>query len=112
MIHKDPGDSEVTEVALDLAWPEGLYSLSHVALPFPIDDRLYGGQDTGESPGMQRGRIELRGERGVLQIPAVDMLRRRWNPFYPYMEQRLLEFVGLAASRVNLAIDRGFAPSS
>ena len=58
------------------------------------------------------GRIELRGERGVLQIPAVDMLRLRWNPFYPYMEQRLLEFVGLAASRVNLAIDRGFAPSS
>ncbi len=112
VIHKEPGDSEVTERALDLAWPEGLYSLSHVALPFPIDDPLYGGQDTGDSPGIHLGRIELRGERGVLQIPAADMLRLRWNPFYPYMEQRLLEFVGLVPPRSNRAIDRGLAPSS
>jgi hypothetical protein len=34
--------------------------------------------------------------RGVLQIPTSDMLRLRWNPFYPYMERRLLEFVRLA----------------
>jgi hypothetical protein len=35
----------------------------------------------------------LRGERGALQINAADMLRLRYNPFYPYMERRLLEFL-------------------
>ena len=43
---------------------------------------------------LQIGKLALRGERGVLQIPAADMLRLRWNPFYSYMEQRLLEFTG------------------
>ena len=31
----------------------------------------------------------------VLQISASDMLRVRWNPFYPYVEARVLEFLGL-----------------
>ena len=31
-----------TERALDLAWPRNVFSLSHVALPFPPDDPLYG----------------------------------------------------------------------
>ena len=39
--------------------------------------------------------MDLRGERGVLKIPAADMLRLRWNPFYPFMERRLLEFARL-----------------
>jgi hypothetical protein len=36
----------------------------------------------------------MRGERDVLQVRAADMLRLRWNPFYPYVEQRLLAFLG------------------
>jgi len=31
---------------------------------------------------------------GVLQVPAADMLRLRRNPFYPYIEMRVLEFLG------------------
>jgi hypothetical protein len=42
------------------------------------------------------GNMDLRGEREVLQIPAEDMIRLRWNPFYSYLERRLLEFVHLA----------------
>jgi hypothetical protein len=37
--------------------------------------------------------MALRGERGALRISAVDMLRLRWNPFYYYLEKRVLEFV-------------------
>jgi len=88
-----PGDSDI-----GLSWPDDLYSLAHVALPFPPQDTLYGGQPEDESPGIQLGDIALRGERGVLQIPAADMLRLRWNPFYPYVEGRVLEFLGLGAS--------------
>ncbi len=93
---KIPGRIKIAEIPLGLKWPRGIYSLSHVALPFPINDPLYGGSYSGGNPGIRLGNIELRGERGVLQISAADMLRLRWNPFYPYMERRLLEFVHLA----------------
>jgi alpha-beta hydrolase superfamily lysophospholipase len=93
LLHKRPGGSEISESPLDLAWPIGVYSLSHVALPFPPDDPLYGGPDHGASPGIQIGNLALRGERGVLQISAADILRLRWNPFHSYMARRLLEFM-------------------
>jgi hypothetical protein len=92
---KVPGDSETTEIPLKLAWPKKLYSLSHVALPFPPEDPLYGRSDSFKSPGVHLGSLSLRGERGVLQIPASDMLRLRWNPFYAFMDQRLFEFFRL-----------------
>lgn len=80
---------------LNLAWPENIYSLSHVALPFPKNDPLYGVDEGKRVPRIRLGNLAFRGERGVLQIPAADMLRQRWNPFYDYMEQRVLEFMGL-----------------
>jgi alpha-beta hydrolase superfamily lysophospholipase len=95
---KRPGDNEIAEMSMGLMWPQGVYSLSHVALPFSPNDPLYGGPAAGNSPGIKLGDLALRGERGMLQIPAAAMLRLRWNPFYPYMERRLLEFVRLAGS--------------
>jgi alpha-beta hydrolase superfamily lysophospholipase len=94
LFQKRPGAGAVTESPLALAWPTDVYSLSHVALPFPADDPLYGSGVDDESPGIQIGSFALRGERGVLQISAADMLRLRWNPFHTYVEQRLLEFTG------------------
>jgi len=92
---KRVGSVEITELPTGLRWPHDVYSLSHVALPFPADDPLYGGEQAAASPGIQLGKLALRGERGVLRIRASDMLRIRWNPFYPHMEQRLLAFLGL-----------------
>ena len=100
VISKGPGKKITKAVAADsgMSWPDSQYSLSHVALPFPPDDALYGGQPLEESPGISIGDIALRGERGVLQISASDMLRLRWNPFFAYIERRMLDFVGLGAS--------------
>jgi alpha-beta hydrolase superfamily lysophospholipase len=92
---KRPGDLRIHQLTIGLEWPDGLYSLAHVALPFPAGDPLYGVEDTGDSPGIQLGSQALRGERGVLRISASDMLRLRWNPFYPYLERRISEFVRL-----------------
>ena len=39
------------------------------------------------------GKLALRGEKGVLQISGTDMLRLRWNPFYPYIEDRVVAMV-------------------
>ena len=96
VVHRwDPGDDAPTVKKTGLSWPVDLYSLAHVALPFPPEDVLYGGRPKGENPGLHLGKIALRGERGVLQIGAADMLRLRWNPFYPYVEGRVLGFLGL-----------------
>ena len=87
-----PGETAITEAKLGLSWPAGLYSLAHVALPFPPNDPLYGGPTSGEeSPGIHLGELALRGERGVLQIGAEDMLRLRWNPFHAYIAERVVE---------------------
>lgn len=94
-----PGEAASSETALGLAWPDEVYSLAHVALPFAPDDPVYGGRPLGKSPGVHLGDLALRGERGVLQIPASDMLRLRWNPFYPYLESRILAFVGLSGDQ-------------
>ena len=96
VISRLPGKDGVSDSELGLSWPDDVYSLAHVALPFSPEDPLYGGDASGESPGISLGNIALRGERGVLQVAASDMLRLRWNPFYAYVEARLLEFVGLA----------------
>ena len=90
-----PGLQEIREEATGLSWPSGIFSLSHVALPFPASDLLYGDGTTRNSPGIELGILALRGERGALRISAVDMLRLRWNPFYSYLEKRVLEFVKL-----------------
>jgi alpha-beta hydrolase superfamily lysophospholipase len=93
VLQKEPGDFKITPKPIDMKWPVNIYSLSHVALPFPVNDPLYGMIDSNDNSKIQLGHMDLRGERGVLQIPAEDMLRLRWNPFYPYVEQRILEFV-------------------
>jgi alpha-beta hydrolase superfamily lysophospholipase len=95
---KRPGEKHFTNSSIGLSWPEDIYSLAHVALPFPADDPLYGGHPPQKSPGLHLGELALRGERGALQISASSMLRLRWNPFYPYVEKRVLEFLGLEDS--------------
>jgi alpha-beta hydrolase superfamily lysophospholipase len=75
-------------------WPPGVFSLSHVALPFPPTDPVYGGPEAVGS-GIELGNLAPRGERGVLRISGTDLLRLRWNPFYDYVENRVLQFTGL-----------------
>ena len=76
-------------------WPLGIYSLAHVALPFPPDDPVYGGPSAAESPGIQLGNLALRGEHGVLRVSGTDLLRLRWNPFFDYVQSRTLTFMRL-----------------
>jgi alpha-beta hydrolase superfamily lysophospholipase len=98
VIRKQAGSTGIDSISLDIEWPRGIHSLSHVALPFPKSDPLYGENSSAENPGLHLGNIALQGERGVLKVPATAMLRLRWNPFYPYIERRVLDFVSLNRS--------------
>jgi alpha-beta hydrolase superfamily lysophospholipase len=86
-----PGARTATVRPLDLAWPRGVYSLSHVALPFPPDDPVYGTQGPRRGP-LPFGTLEIRGERGVFVVPASEVARLRSNPFFPYLAERVLSF--------------------
>lgn len=87
---KPPGSGESIDRPLDLEWPAEVYSMSHTAVPFPIDDPVY-----GQSPGEESfiGNLPLRGEKQVLRIPSGSLLRLRHNPFHPYMVERINEAI-------------------
>jgi hypothetical protein len=88
------GTTVLTEAPLGLSWPDGMFSLSHVALPFPEDDPIYGGAGNGRAVGsISLGRLSPRGERGALIIPADVLMRVTWNPFFPYLSERVERWV-------------------
>jgi len=92
--HKAPFSAEVSSTEpLELAWPRGVISLSHVALPFPPDDPLYGQRPAGNDDVLFLGEMAIQGERGLLKIPADWLLRLRYNPFYDYLERQVLDWV-------------------
>lgn len=77
---------------LNLSYPPGVFSLSHVALPFPLSDSLYGMEpDPTETYGVNLGAIAPRGERGTLIVSLDALLRMSSNPFFPYMLERIEE---------------------
>lgn len=85
-------DKESTSEATDMVWPRDVYSLSHVALPFPPNDSFYGSTPENAN-GLRIGQLETKGEKGLLNIAASDMLRLRYNPFYNSMQTKIIEFV-------------------
>lgn len=79
-------------VDLSLSYPADVFSLSHVALPFPTWDGLYGAApDPADDFGIRLGAIAARGERGALIVVLDALLRMSSNPFYPYMLGRIEE---------------------
>ena len=85
-----PGRTEIAARPLGLAWPAEMFSLSHVALPFTLDDELYGRSPRPSPLDVVRlGTLSPRGERAVLTVPLDTLMRVTCNPFFPYMTERL-----------------------
>jgi alpha-beta hydrolase superfamily lysophospholipase len=96
-LHRAAGSAAVSSEATNLAWPRGLFALSHVALPIPPDNPIYGAERPPDSPTVYLGRVELLGEQGMLAVPASALGRLRFNPFYSYVEERTERFLGLSS---------------
>ena len=92
--HFQPGTTTPVDEPLGLAWPRELFSLSHVALPFPEDDPVYGSkaQSLPEGP-IALGLLSPRGERAVLTVQLDVLMRVTSNPFFPYIARRVSEWV-------------------
>jgi hypothetical protein len=91
---QDENTNGFNDLLLNLSWPDGIYSLSHLAIPFPMDDPLYG-TNLSEPPRshIQLGDIYMRGERNVLRIPEKDLMRLRCNPFWDYVAARIKKVI-------------------
>jgi len=77
---------------LNLLYPLGVFSLSHVAIPIPVDDPLYGTRPdprTKDDFGYNLGTIDVRGERGALVVDQDFLTRLSSNPFFPYIIDRV-----------------------
>ena len=93
---------------LNLAWPIDVISLSHVALPIPPDDPLYGRRPPENEDVLFLGQMPLQGERGLLKLSGDWLLRLRHNPFYAFLETRTLawmEDVGRPSAGIDRAAD-------
>jgi len=89
------GATEESAEALTESWPRGIFSLSHVALPFPLHDGLYGLEpDPADDFGLRLGALAIRGERGVLAVGLDVAARLTSNPFYPYLLGRVVAALG------------------
>ncbi len=87
------GETDTINTDLPYSWPRGVYSLSHVAIPFAITDRWYGAIDeSGEPRTDSFNNFAPRGEQAVLAVPIGRLMRLRHNPFFAYVEQRTVEF--------------------
>ena len=85
------GSHAIMEQLTALEYPPGVFSLSHIALPFPISDPVYGlAPDQSEFYGIRMGTLELHGERNALEVSLEQLARLGCNPFYPYLEQRVI----------------------
>jgi alpha-beta hydrolase superfamily lysophospholipase len=95
----DPSKTE----PLNLSWPRGVISLSHVALPFPPEDPLYGQTPPGKKDIIFLGQMAIQGERGLLKIPSDFLIRLRYNPFYAFLETRVLKWLDGASGQTGFA---------
>jgi len=88
---REAGSNQWDVTELGLRWPQGVLSLSHVALPLPPDDPVYGlDPRSAEGPAYMLGNLTLRGESGSWVVPLGQFVRLRSNPFFAVVRERIV----------------------
>jgi hypothetical protein len=89
---REAGAAEVRKAELGLEWPPAVFSLGHVALPFPADDPVYGVTlPPGARPPFNLGAVAVRGESGALVLSLGAFSRLRSNPFFDVIRSKIGE---------------------
>jgi alpha-beta hydrolase superfamily lysophospholipase len=96
-----PGSTDIDTRPIGLAWPRDVFSLSHVAIPFPMSDPVYGREEGAAIPQLIRlGLLSPHGEKSVLSVPSDTLTRLTCNPFFSYMDGRIGEWVQVASNQL------------
>jgi hypothetical protein len=86
------GGGEVQHVPTNLHWP-GDVSRCRTAVPVPADDPVYRIRPAKQNGRIWLGHAALYGELDMLLVPETALLRLRYNTFFPWMTQRIREFL-------------------
>jgi len=87
---REAGSAETRAEPLGLEWPPGVFSVGHVALPFPVDDPVYGLRPKQTGPLVWTiGDLAVRGESGAIVVPLGMFARLRSNPFFDVVRARV-----------------------
>ncbi len=89
----------LTERPLAEAWPKDVFSLSHVAVPIPPTDPIYGTAEATVKSGLPLGSLSVRGETGALTVSDSLLIRLRHNPFFPFMAEHVVTWLAENAKR-------------
>jgi alpha-beta hydrolase superfamily lysophospholipase len=90
----EPGQSRSVDTALPYDWPDQVFSLSHMAIPFALDDPIYGLKAPPAADGLiSLGAMAVRGEKGIFAVSSADQLRMKSNPFFGLVKSRILETI-------------------
>jgi alpha-beta hydrolase superfamily lysophospholipase len=82
-----------TETMTDCSWPTGVASLSHLAVPIPPEDLIYGTKEATATRGLPLGTLSMRAEPSSLLISNSLFYRCRNNPFYHLMEDHVVKWL-------------------
>jgi hypothetical protein len=86
------------ETETDMSWPAGVVSLSHLAVPIPPEDPIYGTKEATAASGLPLGTLTLRTEPSALLIANSLFFRCRNNPFYHFMEDHTVRWLSRRVS--------------
>ena len=81
------------ESVTDMSWPAGVGSLSHLAVPWPPEDTIYGTQEATAASGLALGTLSLRAEPSAVLLSSSLFFRCRNNPFYHFMEDYVMNWL-------------------
>lgn len=99
-ITTEPGAVQSIRVPLPMVYPASFFSLSHIALPFPVTDGLYGTEpDPADDQGAQLGALAVRGETGLLTLSMDSLARASANPFFDLLIERIVAPLPATAAR-------------
>jgi len=95
---REAAASSVTVQDLPFEWPLGVFSVGHVALPFPVDDPVYGlTPPVGVEQVFNLGGLAAKGESGALVVGLGAFSRLRCNPFFDVIRAHVIESLAPAA---------------
>jgi alpha-beta hydrolase superfamily lysophospholipase len=69
-----------------LRWPPYCFALSHVCIPMPPEDEVYGKNGW-------LGGLNVKGEKSVLTFSSDNLMRIRYNPFYSLVEKKIVRLL-------------------
>jgi len=93
------GGRELAVENLAYHWPAGVFSVGHVALPFPVDDPVYGLLPApAAQPQFNLGALAPKGEAGALVVSPGTFERVRSNPFWGVIQAKVVDAEKAAAA--------------